>query len=180
MSVNQLLCNFPTNSNFQVPTSNQGPVTFSVGGPPGGGAPPFTITQLLWAAPWGSDTTGDGSEDNPFLTILHAQTVITDASPTKFYDIMLYPGTYVENVAEKAFVNIVGFIPSNLTQAFYPARVTGTWTLGPSFTSLALVQAAVTNIDVDGDGTFAYPATSSAAVSFTNCQLESPVTLTQL
>lgn len=183
MSVNQLLCNFPTNSNFTVPTSNLGAVTFSVGGPPGGGGvvPPDTTTQQVWVALWGSDTTGDGSEDNPFATIAHAQASILDASPTKFYNIMLYPSTpagYNENVLLMAFVNIVGFNPSNFTAGFYPCKVSGTWQLGTSFGGAQVGQfSLITNVDVDGLVTFDYVAqtATSASVAFANCQLEANV-----
>ncbi len=181
MSVNQVLANFPPNSNFVIPTSNQGPITMTVGGPPGGGGPPFTTTQALWVAPWGSDTTGDGSEDNPFLTIAHAQSVVTDASPTKFYNIMLYPGTFTENVAFKAFVNIVGFNPSTTSNGFYPSDVVGNFSLGPSFGGVDVGQfCLVSNVDVDGVLTLDFVAATSPSgfVSFSNCQTEDAIAIT--
>ncbi len=182
MSVNQLLANFPTNTNFTVPTSNLGPVTFSVGGPAGGGAPSIRITQQIWVAPWGSDTTGDGTEDNPFATILHAQTVaLVDASPTKVYQLILYPGIYLENYAVEAFINLVGQIPSNNFTGFYPAQLNGATTLGTTFGGAPSGQfAEITNVDV-GAVTLNYVAQVSPTglVSFTNCQVESDVVLTQ-
>jgi hypothetical protein len=179
MSINQLLANFPTNTQFTVPTSNQGAVTFSVGGPPGGGSVPvFTVTQQVWVALWGSNTTGDGSEENPFATIAFAQSSILDSGPAKFYNLMLYPGTYAENVLLMAFVNIVGFNPSAFTAGFYPARVSGTWALGASFGGAQVGQfCLVTNIDVDGLTTFDYVTltATSGSVAFANCQLEANV-----
>ncbi len=150
-------------------------------GTPGGGGPLPTTTQQVWVAPWGSNTTGNGTESNPFLTILHAQTSILDASPTKVYDIILYPGTYTEAVALEAFMNILGFDPATITGAFLPARVTGAWTLGASFGGAQVgQQSLVTNVDVDGLVTFDYVAltATSGEVGFTNCQIEADVTLT--
>jgi hypothetical protein len=153
-------------------------------GTPGGGSGPLpTTTQQVWVAPWGSDTAGNGTENNPFLTILHAQTSILDASPTKVYDIILYPGTYTEAVAIEAFVNTIGFDPSTITAAFYPARVTGAWTLGASFGGAQVGQESlVTNIDVDGLLTLDYDAitATSGVVSLSNCQCEATITLTQV
>jgi hypothetical protein len=151
-------------------------------GTPGGGGPPFTTTQQVWVAPWGSDATGNGSEDNPFLTILHAQTGIIDSSPTKFYDIILYPGTYVENVVVEAFMNIVGFNPSTITGGFLPSRVSGNWTLGASFGGPQIAQETlITNIDIDGPITFDYVTlvATDGIIGFTNCQCEANVILTQ-
>lgn len=181
MSVNQLLCNFPPNSNFQVPTSNQGPVTFSVGGPPGGSGPLPTVTQQVWVAPWGSNTTGTGEEQNPYLTIAHAQSTILDSGPSKAYDIILYPGNYVEAVALMAFVNIIGFNPSTTTAVFEPTLLTGAITLGASFGGAQVGQQAfVTNLDINGATTIDYVAltATSATVAFTNCTHEAAVTLT--
>lgn len=181
MSVNQLLCNFPPNSNFQVPTSNQGSVTFSVGGPPGGAGPAPTVTQQVFVAPWGSDTAGDGGEETPFLTIAHAQASILDSAPTKIYQIILYPGVYTEAVALEAFVNIIGWNASNSTAGFYPSRVSGNFTLGASFGGPPTGQSCfVTSIDLDGALTLDYTGVGSttAIISFTNVQCESAVVVT--
>lgn len=148
----------------------------------GGGLLP-TVNRQVWVAPWGSNITGNGMESNPFQTILHSQMTILDASPMKVYDIILYPGQYVENVALMAFVNILGFDPATITAAFLPAEVVGNWTLGASFGGAQIGQESlVTNIDVNGLLTLDYDAltATSAEVGFTNCQLEAIVTLTQL
>lgn len=181
MSVNQLLCNFPPNSNFTVPTSNQGPVTFSVGGPPGGAGPAPTVTQQVFVAPWGSNTAGTGGEETPFLTIAHAQASILDSGPTKTYQIILYPGDYTENVAFEAFVNIVGWNASNCSTNFYPSHIVGSFTLGPSFGGAQIGQTCLlTSLDLDGTLTLNYTGVGSTTgtVSFTNCQSDNTIVIT--
>ncbi|MGB0386413.1 MAG: choice-of-anchor Q domain-containing protein, partial [Ardenticatenaceae bacterium] len=49
--------------------------------------------SICHVAKSGSDTTGDGSATNPFLTIQHAIDVSTDS-----YTVLVHPGTYVENI----------------------------------------------------------------------------------
>ena len=154
-------------------TATAGGIVFP---PLGGTGPSFTITQELWvAATWGSDTTGDGSIFNPFQTILHAQSVITDASASKIYEIILYPGEYTEDVAIKAFTKIVGFDPTqSALNSTYPANLSGNISLGTSFLGANQV-AWITNcelsgntVDIDFTGS---SSTISNSFSFTNCQL---------
>jgi hypothetical protein len=152
--------------------------------PSGGVAPSFTITQELWvAASWGSDITGDGSIFNPFKTIAHARSVITDASSTKLYEIILYPGTYAEDIPLKAFTKIVGFDPTQSTfNSNYPAHLTGIITLGPSFAfGLPLIPIAwITNAQISGTFTLDFVADGSieGSVSVTNCQYNTDCTVT--
>lgn len=152
--------------------------------PSGGVTPSFTITQELWvAASWGSDTTGDGSIFNPFKTIAHAQSVITDASATKLYEIILYPGTYTENIGLKAFTKIVGFDPTQSTfNSTYPANLTGNITLGPSFAfGLPLIPIAwITNAQIGGTFVlnFVTDGSTEGSVSVTNCQYSTDCTVT--
>jgi hypothetical protein len=153
--------------------ASAGGITFPSGN---GVIPSFTITQELWvAASWGSDITGDGSIFNPFKTIAHARSVITDASATKIYEIILYPGTYAEDIPLKAFTKIVGFDPTQSRFNYtYPANLTGIITLGPSFAfGLPLIPIAwITNAQIYGTFSldFVTDGSTNGSVSVTNCQ----------
>jgi hypothetical protein len=144
--------------------------------------PPFTTTQELWVASiWGSDTTGDGSIFNPFQTILHAQSVIPDASDIKLYEIILYPGEYSENVAIKAFTKIVGFDPTQSTlNSVYPANLSGDISLGSSFATHNPI-AWITNCEISGLNVhidfIAAGTTVSGLLSLTNCQLDTDLSV---
>ena len=155
--------------------ATSGGIVFPPFGGGGGTTPPFTTTQELWVASiWGSDTTGDGSIFKPFQTIAHAQSVIPDASSTKLYEIILYPGEYTENVALKAFTKIVGFDPSQATFNLYPANISGDISLGPSFAGDAAT-AWLTNLEISGLNfhiDFVATGTDTGSVSVTNCNVE--------
>lgn len=56
----------------------------------------------------GSDVSGNGSPDKPYLTISHALAQINDASASKIYSLFVGPGNYAENVILKAFVHLHG------------------------------------------------------------------------
>jgi len=150
--------------------------------PFGGVAPSFTITQELWvAASWGSDTTGDGSIFNPFQTIAHAQSVITDASGSKLYEIILYPGQYTENIAIKAFTKIVGFDPTqSVLNSTYPAELSGNISLGTSFATTTAI-AWITNCEISGLNVHidfvAAGTTVTGPLSFTNCQFDTDMAI---
>ena len=161
-------------------TATAGGIVFP---PLGGTGPSFTITQELWvAATWGSDVTGDGSIFNPFQTISHAQSVITDASSIKLYEIILYPGEYTEDVAIKAFTKIVGFDPTqSALNSTYPANLSGNISLGTSFLG-ANQSAWITNCELSGlnvhiDFTGA-DTTIDNLLSLTNCQLSTDLSVT--
>ena len=92
----------------------------------------FSPAQTVFVAKNGSDVTGNGTQDNPFLTISAALTSITDASPSKRYAIQLSPGEYTEaSIALKANVFIVGTGQKETT------RITGAVSLHSSFSGSA-------------------------------------------
>jgi hypothetical protein len=72
--------------------------------------PAFSTAQLVYVSNGGNDTTGDGTMAKPYLTITKAFSVITDASSSKRYAVMLNPGFYSENVniSLKPYVYLVG------------------------------------------------------------------------
>lgn len=53
--------------------------------------------QIVYVATNGNDSTGDGTYHNPFLTIKHAASTITDSSTNKRYSIKVAPGNYSED-----------------------------------------------------------------------------------
>jgi hypothetical protein len=91
------------------PQGPQGPQ--GLPGPPGPGCidPPPIATQIVYVNKGGNDTTGDGTECNPFLTVTRAMAFIVDASPAKRYAISIGPGTYTEPLIHlKANVQLIG------------------------------------------------------------------------
>ena len=84
--------------------------------------------QSVFVAKNGSDVTGNGYVNKPFLTISAALTSITDASPTKRYAIHVAAGEYTEaSIALKANVFIIGAGQKETT------RITGAVSLHSSF-----------------------------------------------
>lgn len=52
--------------------------------------------NYVYVSPVGSDETGDGTEDNPYATIYHANEMITDNSQLNRYTIKVANGTYTD------------------------------------------------------------------------------------
>lgn len=65
-------------------------------------------TQVLHVTSGGSDSTGNGTLGNPYLTIQHAVGTITDASFNKRYTINVGPGDYAGALVVRSWVFIVG------------------------------------------------------------------------
>lgn len=56
----------------------------------------FNNAHTIFVSTSGSDETGEGTEENPFATIFHANEVITDNSETNRYKIIVKQGTYTD------------------------------------------------------------------------------------
>lgn len=56
----------------------------------------FNGVHAIFVSTSGSDETGDGTEENPYATIFHANEVITDNSETNRYKIIVKQGTYTD------------------------------------------------------------------------------------
>lgn len=54
------------------------------------------VMNYIYVSPNGSDANGDGSKENPFATIFHANESITDNSKYKKYTIIVGNGTYTD------------------------------------------------------------------------------------
>jgi hypothetical protein len=109
--------------------------------------PPAAASQLVWVSKGGNDTTGDGTDEQPFLTIGRAMTSIIDASVTKRYSIMFEPGVYTENILLKPNVFITG-VQANT------CRIDGTLDLDPSWAGPANNRGGTDNCVVIGTATF--------------------------
>lgn len=73
-----------------------------------------TRTETVYvSASDGSDTTGNGAFNNPFATVAHAMTTITDAAVGKKYVIDVSPGAYGQAIAIKPFVWVRGSDPTS-------------------------------------------------------------------
>lgn len=107
----------------------------------------------------GNDATGDGSFDNPFLTIQAAINSITDANPTtKPYAVMVAPGVYSTVFVLKNGVYVVGAGSGSGQQAGNP--LVGLTIVAPS---------AVNAIDAS----FAGAGVATAGIM--NCAFLSPI-----
>ena len=83
-----------TSTNLTV--NQQGQITAASNG----SSSSFVIQQAVYVAVNGNDGTGTGSIGNPYLTIGHALSTITDSSSTKPYVVFIMPGTYNETGLE--------------------------------------------------------------------------------
>ena len=74
-------------------------------------------TQIVYVRKSGSDITGNGTENNPYLTIAHALSTILDASVNKRYVILLGPGQYADPFLIKPWVGVTA--EANTTSGFF-------------------------------------------------------------
>jgi len=96
--------------------------------PPGGGPP----VEMLYVAPGGNDTTGNGSLALPYLTIGKAESVGAPlATLLKPYVILVAPGTYAETPLLYPYLTISGLDPAS------PPLITGAPSIAPSFPASA-------------------------------------------
>jgi hypothetical protein len=122
----------------------------------GGGVEPVPV-QLRYVAPSGSDVSGNGSFAQPFQTISHAESVITDATALKPYVIMVAPGIFPEDIALKSFVSIHGVDPSQRP------RLDGVLSFAVGFVG----GLGLSNLEFTAAQTFAF-----AALVFPTCNIE--------
>jgi len=108
-----------------------------------------TSTETVWVAKGGSDITGTGSVLQPYASISHALSSITDASSTKLYTILVQPGVYTENVALKPDITVEGVgVPLGET-----TQINGNITLAASALTTSDI-CGIKSILVTGTSTF--------------------------
>jgi hypothetical protein len=178
MSTNQLIRRSPSGPVLQYPTSLAGNVlTVLPDGtvdPSASALTPATSRIVFVSSVFGSDATGDGTMARPYATIAKAYSTITTASSAAPWQIVLFQGTYAENVAVKAFVRIEGWDKAKTASGSYPARITGTITLGTSFAT-AGAYAHLTAVDINGTTTLDFSGSADGQVFCTGCQFEDDV-----
>lgn len=87
----------------------------------------LSIAQVIHVSKSGNDTTGNGGQHKPFLTLTKAFSMITDASPSKRYVVRVSAGNYTEAaVALPANVFVIG-------EQKEAVRITGPVSMGASF-----------------------------------------------
>lgn len=87
----------------------------------------YPVAQMKYVAKSGNDSTGDGSQEKPYLTITAAMAAITDATPSKRYVIRIAAGNYTEtSVSIKANVFLVG-------ESKESVRITGNVSMNADF-----------------------------------------------
>lgn len=94
-----------------------------------------TNAQTCYVSKAGNDSTADGSYFKPFLTISAAITSITDASSSKYYQVVVGPGTYTENLTLKPAIFVVGENGGGGGEAG-PVRINGTIVCGSTFSTV--------------------------------------------
>jgi hypothetical protein len=100
------LTDAPAGSQVTVPFTDRGTNAYAVLVPGGGVTAPIAETVIV--AKNGNDATADGSLARPFLTIQAAISSITDASSTKPYAVLVFPGIYTETFAVAPWTYVTG------------------------------------------------------------------------
>ena len=109
--------------------------------------PSFVESYQIYVAPNGNDTTGTGSQQNPYLTI--GQAIIKRAviSFAVECSIVLSSGTYIENFTMGANTFLVGLATGEQDQ---PCNVVGLITLNGSAGQVGLSGLQITSNSTDG------------------------------
>jgi hypothetical protein len=125
-----------------------------------------TATQLVYVDVEGSDTTGNGSYNNPYATVGHAMATIADASTNKRYVISMGPLVDNSNIVLKPYVWIIG-------ADLVVSRLTGVLSLDASWSVNVNQQSGFQNIIfAQAAPTFDFGTVSSnqGKIYFTTCR----------
>lgn len=142
-------------------------------------AGPVIFDQTKVVSKNGNDGTADGSWQKPYLTVQAAMASIADASPTKRYNIFVFPGRYTEtNLQLKANVFITGY-------SFYNTRIQNNVAIIPdaaTFTPDADNRIGFVNINIASALDINFNTASSNQGKFyaTGCQITAGLTMTAL
>lgn len=113
--------------------------------------------ETRYVAKNGSDLTGTGASNKPFLTITAALNSITDASPTKRYVIQVAAGAYTEASVElKANVFIIGTSRDSV-------RITGAVSMAADFTGGADNRSGFSQCTIVSNADFNWNTVTSSA-----------------
>lgn len=127
------------------------------------------FTSTVYVAKNGSDITGDGSLNKPYLTVAAAMASITTASPTNRFAIFVYPGRYTETgLTIKANVFVVGY-------SYFNTRIANNVAIVPdaTFTPAGDNRSGFVNINIASQLNMDMAAVSSneGKIYVTGCQL---------
>lgn len=115
-----------------------------------------TQAQTRYVDKGGNDATGDGSFDNPFLTIQAAITSITDATATKQYTIHVGPGIYATAFALQPWI----FIEGENREATVLANPSANW-IGAGFAAAGTQTAGISNVTLGANFLVDFAAVAS-------------------
>lgn len=134
----------------------------------------LTANTYLYVSPSGSDTTGDGSQSNPFRTIQHAVDMIPPVLNGKRLEIRLAPGVYDEDVTIKGktgggeySIRIIGASTKD-DAANYQVRSIILFGIGMSYGTIRGIK-----FTGHASGTYDIYTMGSACVSIDSCIMES-------
>jgi hypothetical protein len=131
----------------------------------------ITFDAMVYVSKNGSDSTGDGSVNKPFLTLTAAQASITDNTASKRYAIMVAPGLYTEtgSFGIKSNVFIVG-------SSRFATRIAATsFVMNADFSSSGDNRSGFMNCTLNSPCDFNWLTVSSAEgkLFFENCTFNS-------
>jgi len=144
------------------PTGPTGPTGST--GPTG---PNFVSAYDIYVAPNGNDTTGNGSQQNPYLTIARAITKRATIANTIEVSIILASGTYTENFILSENTYLIGISTGETSQ---PVNVKGTITL--QATSTTQVGLYGLNLTPPAVGNLCITINAVGTYSINNCNIE--------
>jgi hypothetical protein len=120
--------------------------------------PSGTPDEFKWVGCDFAQTVTVAKEGGDYTTIQDAIDSITDASIAKLYVILVYPGTYTENIILKSFVSLIGTSGTHTS-------IAGTIV----FPDDALNLAEIRNIDIQW--TYSTAGSLETVISIPNCAL---------
>lgn len=125
-------------------------------------------SHIIHVSLGGSDTTGLGTSNRPFLTINRACTLVRtlgNASDTVRYCIVVGPGQFVENLVLSDFTWIIGSTLESTVVTFT------TFAFGAEWTPNVIHRAGLQNMTISGATTVSFAAVNSqqGRLSFVNC-----------
>jgi len=101
-------------------------------GPTGGSQLIPMTNQTIYVEKAGSDVTGDGTPNNPYLTVTFGLSTITDSSPTKRYGVLVGPGRFDEGaipIPGNTFIVGTGVLLTRISSTAWTLGGTG-WNSG--------------------------------------------------
>lgn len=122
---------------------------------------------MLYVSPTGSDTTGDGSESNPYRTLQYAVSESRKYNVLRGTSIILAPGTYSENVSLYGSQNLT---ISSSSGNYADTILTGA-TGDPVIKATGVIALAIQNLTIRNDVVPTVSGTSIVSITQGNVQI---------